>query len=97
MAEVCFQFRRAGVVGLTLCGFGVVLGEGLVFWDVGVQEAERVLGDVLGCHHLVGADDVGQRDGRQLLLCVRLHRVEERLVCAQKVRSQVLKKLKNRD
>lgn len=73
---------------LTLWRSGVILGEGLVFWDAGVQEAERVLGDVLGCHHLVGADDVGQRDGRQLLLRVRLHGVEERLVCVRKVRQR---------
>lgn len=65
---------------LTLRLFGVVLPECLVFGDVGVEEAERVLWDVFGGHHLVGADNVGQRDGAQLLLCVRLHRVIERLV-----------------
>lgn len=69
---------------LTLWGFGVVLPEGFVFRDVGVEEAERVLWDVLGRHHLVGADDVGQRDGGQLLLRVRLHGVEERLVWVHK-------------
>lgn len=68
---------------LTLWRFRVVLPKGLVFGDVGVKEAQRVFRDVLSRHHLVGADDVGQRDGRQLLLRVRLHRVEDRLVCIQ--------------
>lgn len=68
---------------LTLWRFRVVLPKGLVLGDVGVKEAQRVFGDVLSRHHLVGADNVGQRDGRQLLLRVRLHRVEDRLVCIQ--------------
>lgn len=70
---------------LTLWRFGVVLPKGLVFGDVGVKEAQRVFRDVLCRHHLVGADDVGQRDGWQLLLGVGLHRVEHRLVCVQRV------------
>lgn len=65
---------------LTVGGFGVVLPEGLVLGDVGVEEAQRVLGNVLRRHHLVGADDVGQGDGRQLLLGVRLHRMVHWLV-----------------
>lgn len=69
---------------LTVGGFGVVLPEGLVFGDVRVEEAQRILWDVLGSHHLVRADDVGQGDGRQLLLSVWLHRVVERLVCMQR-------------
>ena len=66
---------------LTLRGPGVVLPEGLVFGDVWVEEAEWVLWDVLSCHHLVGADDVRQRDGRQFLLGVGLHCMEYRLIC----------------
>lgn len=61
---------------LTIAGFGVVLPKGLVLRDVRVQEAQRVLRDVLHRHHLIGADDVGQRHGAQVLLGVWLHRVE---------------------
>lgn len=74
----------AGRALLTVGGFGVVLPEGLVFGNVREQEAQRVLGNVLGGHHLVRADDVGQGDGRQLFLGVRLHRVVERLVCVER-------------
>lgn len=71
---------------LTLGGFGVVLPERLVFGDVWEEEAERVLRDVVRRHHLVRADDVGQRDGAQLFLCVRLHRVEDGVACVGRCR-----------
>lgn len=87
--SACARFlchcQQTPTATLTLRRFGVVLPKGLVLWDVGVEEAQRVFGDVLSCHHLVGADDVGQGDGRQLLLGVGLHRVEDRLVCVQSV------------
>ena len=70
---------------LTLWWFRVVLSKGLVFRNVGVEKAQRVVGDVLCRHHLVGANNVRQRDGRQLLLGVGLHRVKDRLVCVQRV------------
>lgn len=78
--------REAGPIGweLTLWRFGVVFSKSLVFGDVGVEEAQRVLWDVLGRHHLVGADDVGQGNGGQLLLGVRLDGVEDGLVWEQR-------------
>ena len=54
-------------------GAVVVPAEGLVFGDVGVQELEGIL-----CHqplrdHLVVPEDVGERQGYQAALGVRLH------------------------
>lgn len=65
---------------LTVRGLWVVLPKGLVLGNVWVEEAQRVLRNVFRCHHLIGADDVWQGDGRQLLLGVRFHRVVRWLV-----------------
>lgn len=59
---------------LTICGFGVVFPEGVVFGQVGEEEAQRVLRDVVDRHHAVVPNDVGKRNGRELFFCVGLHR-----------------------
>lgn len=63
--ENIFHFTRDELQAaeLTVRGFGVVFPKGLVLGNVWVEEAQRVLGNVLRRHHLVGADDVWQGDG----------------------------------
>lgn len=64
---------------LTFLGPGVILPEGVVFVDVGVQVLEGVLWDIFSGHDLVVANDVGECHRRELFLRVGLHRVEVRL------------------
>lgn len=64
------------VPGRTLLPLAVVGTESLVAGSVGVQVLEGVLGNVLLHHHLVVADDVGQRQRHQLRGRVGIHGVE---------------------
>lgn len=81
--------RYKPLTALTLLRPGVVFAKGVVFGCVGVQEPQRVLRNVFGCHHFVIADDIGESHSRELLLGVGFYRVELELCRGEK--QQLLK------
>lgn len=81
--------RYKPFTALTLLRPGVVFAKGVVFGCVGVQEPQRVLRNVFGCHHFVIADDIGESYSRELLLGVGFYRVELELCRGEK--QQLLK------
>lgn len=81
--------RYKPLTALTLLRPGVVFAKGVVFGYVGVQEPQRVLRNVFGCHHFVIADDIGESHSRELLLGVGFYRVELELCRGEK--QQLLK------
>lgn len=61
-----------------------VLSKSLLLGDVWVQVHQRGHQDVGGIHDFVAHDDLRKRHVVQLLLGVRLHRLDLRLPCARK-------------
>lgn len=63
-------------IALTLLRPGVVFAKGIVFRYIWVQKPQWIFRNVFSCHHFVVANDIRESNSRELLLGVRLYRVE---------------------
>lgn len=58
---------------LTLFGPGVVFPKGIVFGNIWVKKFQGVFRNILSRHHLVAANNIGQANRGEFLLCVGFH------------------------